>query len=148
MIRLSEHVAAPIREAAKTAYPDEACGVLLARPVDGPGDERTIVRAVPVRNACAPDGGRRYRIPANTIRRVERRAERHGLTIVGFYHSHPDRPGEPSARDAELAWPWYTYLIVPVAAGAAGSPRAWRLREGRDGFDEERLLLARDGEDR
>lgn len=148
VIRMSATVAADIRDAVRAAYPAEGCGVLLARPAASTADERVITHAVPVRNASCADARRRYRIPGDVVRAVERRAERHGSAVVGFYHSHPDRTAEPSPRDAALAWPWYTYLIVPVDDGAIGPFRAWRLRERRDGFDEERLLLANEGEDR
>lgn len=144
---LSPLAAGRIRTAAGATYPAECCGVLLARRAAASIAPRIILRALSVDNA-APRRGRRYRIPAEAIRRIERREERHGHVIVGFYHSHPDGSAEPSPRDVEFAWPWYTYLIVPVAAGVVGDARAWRLAGDRHGFEEERLVIASDEEAR
>jgi proteasome lid subunit RPN8/RPN11 len=61
------------------------------------------------------------------------------MQLVGFYHSHPDGAAVPSPFDREAAWPWYSYLIVPVRGGAAGSVRSWRLRDARVDFVEEKI---------
>jgi proteasome lid subunit RPN8/RPN11 len=74
------------------------------------------------------------------VRVVEDAAARGGLDVLGFYHSHPDHPAIPSAFDRDHAWPWYTYVIVPVEGGEAGAPRAWQLKQDRHHFDEVRLL--------
>jgi len=42
-----------------------------------------------------------------------RTARERGLDVVGFYHSHPASPPEPSARDvAEFSYPDHLYAIV------------------------------------
>ncbi|HEU0077690.1 MAG TPA: Mov34/MPN/PAD-1 family protein, partial [Longimicrobiaceae bacterium] len=66
-------------------------------------------------------------------------AERDGLALVGFYHSHPDGRPEPSRLDREQAWPWYSYLIVAAGSGGAGEARSWRLRDDRSGFRAEEV---------
>ena len=81
---------------------------------------------------------RRYLIPGATVREIGRAAEHDGLEIVGFYHSHPDHPPEPSGLDREQAWPWYTYLIVGARSDDTGPVRAWQLVD--DG-----LLFAEEG---
>jgi proteasome lid subunit RPN8/RPN11 len=46
-----------------------------------------------------------------------RDARRRGLAVVGFYHSHPRSPAEPSATDlSEASYPDHLYLIVSLAA--------------------------------
>jgi len=57
--------------------------------------------------------------------------------VVGFYHSHPDAPAQPSGFDREHAWPGYCYLIVSVRQGDPQEMRNWLLREDRSGFDED-----------
>lgn len=126
---------------ARARAPEEACGLLVGR--EGP-EGRTVVRAVPVENALGAGAPSRYLIPATALRAAEAEAARDGLTVVGAYHGHPDGTAEPSATDREHAWPWYTYLIVPVAGGKAGEPRAWRLLEDRGGFEEEELVITED----
>ena len=59
-----------------------------------------------------------------------------GLTLIGFYHSHPDHPAVPSSVDLEHAWPNLHYLILSVREGRAETARTWRLREDRSAFDE------------
>jgi proteasome lid subunit RPN8/RPN11 len=73
-----------------------------------------------------------YCIGAPTVLRLERQAERAGVDLVGFYHSHPTGDASPSASDLEHAVPGYLYLVV----GGAGEIRAWRLMDDRSSFHE------------
>ncbi len=96
-------IAAHAREAA----PDECCGVLL-----GHGDE--IVDAVRARN-IAHDPATRFRIDPADHFAARRHARERGLEVVGFYHSHPSSPPQPSARDAaEFFYPGHLYAIVSL----------------------------------
>ncbi|MBX6364806.1 MAG: M67 family metallopeptidase [Gemmatimonadetes bacterium] len=126
MIRLERRALEEMRRQARSAYPRECCGALLGR---ADGDERTVLRAVGAANTDA-EPRRGYRIGPEVVRRLEAEADAAGLVVLGFYHSHPDHPAVPSARDRENAWPWYTYLIVPVSAAGAEMPRGWRFDEG------------------
>jgi proteasome lid subunit RPN8/RPN11 len=139
VIRLRAEALEAIRAHAREGYPEEACGALLGPP--GRDGERRIARPTRLPNAREHERRRRYLIAPDALRTLEADASRAGLEIVGFYHSHPDHPGEPSRFDLEQAWPWYTYLIVPVVAHEPGVARAWRLRDDRSGFDEEELLI-------
>jgi proteasome lid subunit RPN8/RPN11 len=133
-----------MRVHAAGGYPEEICGVLLGR--DSGSDGRTIDRIVRVANARTEERGRRYTIPAESLRDIERDARADGLDVIGFYHSHPDHPAEPSVYDREHSWPWYTYVIVSVQAGDPVDLRAWRLQEDRSGFEEERVEGEGEGE--
>jgi len=123
---------------AGTGYPEEVCGVLVGQEDDG---VRHIARLAPVRNERNDERRRRYLIDANALRRIEADVAAEGLDVIGFYHSHPDHPAIPSAFDREHAWPWYSYVIVPVARGRAGPPRAWRLQDDRGAFIEETISV-------
>ena len=57
-----------------------------------------------------------------------------GLELIGWYHSHPDHPARPSEFDREHAWPWYSYVIVSVAAGQPQDMTSWRLADDRSHF--------------
>ena len=61
--------------------------------------------------------------------------ERAGVSLCGFYHSHPRGNAQPSERDLAFAVPGFVYMIV----ARDGALRAWRLRDARDGFDEIRI---------
>jgi proteasome lid subunit RPN8/RPN11 len=137
VIRLSDATAAAIRSHAEADYPDECCGGLLGR-VSADG-VREVARAAAVRNDRSDSRQRRYLIGPEVVRALELVGARDGLELIGFYHSHPDHPATPSVFDREHAWPWYTYVIVPVAQRTAGMPRAWRLREDREEFEEHRI---------
>jgi proteasome lid subunit RPN8/RPN11 len=138
MIRMSAGALAAVRDAACAGYPDECCGFLFGRHDASRG--RTVVRAVAAANGSAENRARRYVIGPDDVRRAERAAADDGLDVVGFFHSHPDHPAEPSTFDLDHAWPWYTYVIVPVADGEPGTPRAWHLDDDRSRFDPAEIL--------
>lgn len=144
MIRLPAGAMETILREARESYPEECCGALLGR--EGPGDGRSVLRAVPVRNTRDDGRERRYLIGPEVVRALEEEAMSSGLDVLGFFHSHPDHPAIPSEFDRDHAWPWYSYVIVPVAAGEPGRPRAWRLTPDREGFSEI-PLVSQDRED-
>ena len=149
MIRLSRELLDRLRRAGARAYPEEGCGVLLGHEDDdsGPAGQalRTVTGIRPVENARTSDRKRRYLIPPETFRRVEEEAREAGLEVLGFYHSHPDHPAEPSRTDKELAWPWYSYVIVPVRRRIPGTPRSWRLLNDRSRFRSEEIQVVATG---
>jgi cysteine synthase B len=122
---------AAIRAHSEAVYPDEACGVLLG-PRDG-----VVSRAISLDNTTDLERRRRFLVGPDEYRRAERHASETGLEIVGFYHSHPDHPAEPSAFDLEHAWPNLSYAIQSVRSGSSGELRSWRLRDDRTGYTEE-----------
>lgn len=144
-LRVPAPVLEEVRGYAASAYPEECCGAMLGRDGNGTGAERRVVRVVPVRNRWAGRGGRRFLIGAADVWALGARAEDEGLALVGFYHSHPGAPPEPSALDREHAWPWYSYLIVSVRAGRSGEARSWRLADDRSAFLPEHLCADPEG---
>lgn len=130
-----------IRRAGEGAYPEECCGVLYGRDVDG----RRIVEAVEaVENSFeAGEKYHRFSITGEVLMRAEKRAAVEGRLVVGFYHSHPDHPARPSEFDREHGWPFYSYVIVAVAgSGGAGSGRSgeltsWVLSEVTEQFQKQ-----------
>ncbi len=105
---------------ARAGAPEEVVGVLVGE--RGPPDRVTrIERAT---NAAATPETRYELDPAEQLSLLES-IESAGADVVGFYHSHPNGPAEPSATDAARAtWDGYVYAIVSLA----GEPllRAWR----------------------
>ncbi len=59
--------------------------------------------------------------------------------MIGFYHSHPDHPAQPSQYDLDHAWPNMLYTITSVREGRVEVTTAWQLREDRSQFDERSL---------
>jgi proteasome lid subunit RPN8/RPN11 len=123
--RIGDSELAALREHALWSYPKECCGVLVGLP----GRPAEVRAARPTDNHEAEQPSSRYEIDPREILRIDHAAEREGEQIVGFYHSHPCHPPVPSARDAELAWPGYIYLIVSVDDQRRTTIRAWRFEE-------------------
>jgi proteasome lid subunit RPN8/RPN11 len=95
--------------------------------------------ALPAGNERGDSPRNRFLISSAEVRRMEAEARRRGLSIVGFYHSHPDHPARPSEYDREHAWPWYSYVILEVRGGRDAALRSWRLTDDRQRFEEEPL---------
>jgi proteasome lid subunit RPN8/RPN11 len=113
---------------ARTAQPAECCGVLI-------GADGRIDQAVQARNlAGAADGANpatRYLIDPQDHIAARREARQRGLTVVGFYHSHPSSRAWPSPTDiAEANYAEALYLIVSLAQDPA-DVRGFRIEEGR-----------------
>jgi proteasome lid subunit RPN8/RPN11 len=135
IVRLSERALDIIRRHAAAAYPYECCGALIGAAVDGELTE--IVDAKELDNVTDEGPRRRFRVSPADYRQSEARARELGAELVGFYHSHPDHPAQPSQYDLDHAWPNFSYVIVAVAAGTPGDLRSWRLDPDRARFSEE-----------
>jgi proteasome lid subunit RPN8/RPN11 len=109
---------------AQAELPNECCGLLI-------GSALTIHESVPARNLAASPTS--YLIdPADHFAAI-RAARQRGRYVMGAYHSHPESPPTPSARDlAEASVSEFVYLIVSVAeADENHTVRAYRLADGR-----------------
>jgi proteasome lid subunit RPN8/RPN11 len=115
--RLHRSVIDTILRHAERVAPRECCGVLV-----GLDDE--ILQAIEARN-LSDDPGRYFLSPEDHID-VRRRARAAGLSILGFYHSHPHSSARPSETDrAEASYPGHLYLIAGM-----GEVRLFRLSGG------------------
>jgi proteasome lid subunit RPN8/RPN11 len=123
-----------IDQHAEATYPDECCGVMLGRQVDG---KRIVDQLVEIENQWdEEERRRRFLITPQQYMRAEKQAREAGLDLLGFYHSHPDAPARPSEFDREHAWPFYSYLIAGVKAGKTVDLTAWQLLDDRSGYDQ------------
>ena len=77
----------------------------------------------------------RYAMTPQDWMRLEDEADERGLSLVGYYHSHPDSPAIPSEYDREHALPNFVYIITSVMMAQAADMRAWQLRSDRSAFD-------------
>lgn len=138
IVVLSTNQRANIDRHAAETYPDECCGVILGRQIDG---QRVVDQLIEIENQW--DEGerrRRFLITPQQYMRAEKQAREAGLDLLGFYHSHPDAPARPSEFDREHAWPFYSYLIASVDAGTPVDLTAWQLRDDRGGYDEAGII--------
>jgi cysteine synthase B len=133
-LRLPEPELHAIRRHGQRIYPDECCGALLG---PAPGQ---VTEAYALDNTFPDNQRRRFLVGPDEYRRAEKRATETGMMLLGFYHSHPDHPAEPSAFDLEHAWPNMSYIIISVRQGQPKEIRSWRLKADRSRFEEEFLF--------
>ena len=119
-------------------YPHECCGFLVGK---ADGDTVTVVRTVPAANTREDSPRNRFEIDPGELVKTDRAARADGLGVVGFYHSHPDAPAEPSNYDREHAWPGYCYVIISVRGGQPQEMRSWLLRDDRTAFNEDMIRI-------
>jgi proteasome lid subunit RPN8/RPN11 len=108
-IELTSAVLERISAEAADAFPEEACGLLLGR-------EGRIEGLGPARNVH-PQPRTRFEIDPQALVDAHRAARQGGPAVLGYYHSHPSGPAEPSATDRRMA---------------AGDGRIWAIA-GDDG---------------
>lgn len=95
-LMISQHALTLITETARAAAPNEACGLLL-------GANQHITSAVPTANVAA-DPAMHFEIdPAALIAAHRAAREGLGLSVIGYFHSHPNGLARPSATDAQSA---------------------------------------------
>lgn len=125
-----------------SAYPNECCGMLFGRDVKANGKIRRIVdRLEPGRNAFdAAEQYHRFSIDPAQQLLAEKQAEQDGLTLLGYYHSHPDHPARPSEYDRAHAWPFYSYAIVAIENRKPAAMTSWVLNDATEQFAEQKIV--------
>jgi proteasome lid subunit RPN8/RPN11 len=126
-----------IQDHATEAYPEECAGALVG--IDS-GGVRVVVDVWRAENTHEEGRSRRFLIEPLAVKRFEEQAEERDMGLLGFYHSHPDHPAEPSEYDREHAWPGYSYVIASVSGENVEDMRSWILKDDRSGYDEESIL--------
>ncbi|MFW5964900.1 MAG: desampylase, partial [Natronomonas sp.] len=122
-LSLPSELRAEILAHAREDDPEEVVGVLAG---DHGEDRSTTERCYRAANAAATPRTRYEIAPTEELELLER-IDAAGLDVVGFYHSHPRGPAEPSEVDARLAaWPDRSYVIVSLAEDAELGSWRWR----------------------
>lgn len=128
-----------IHELLEGTYPNEGGGFLLGQET---GSGVRVEDVSPIQNVFAEaEQYHRYAMTPADWARMEDAADERGLTLVGYYHSHPDSPAIPSEYDRVHALPNFVYIIVSVVDGRADHLRVWRLTDDRTRFDEQVLEI-------
>jgi proteasome lid subunit RPN8/RPN11 len=117
VLRIPAPIYEDIRAHGEETYPHECCGALLGEETPEGWRVEAAKRAGNTRTDSAHN---RYSISPAELVKIEREARGRGLSIAGFYHSHPDHPAQWSATDfAEAHWIGCSYVITSVAHGKA-----------------------------
>src|ERR1051326_222833 len=93
-----EHLVA-IRAHGEQSFPNECCGLLLGKMVDG---VKILAETMPIANSREAEAQRnRYLISSDERSRAERYGRAGGISVIGCYHSHPNAPARPSGFDRD-----------------------------------------------
>lgn len=113
---------------ARATYPEECCGFLIGSATDsGHERTRTVTSVERARNTAEGPRDCRFRISADELGELERRMDLGRQSVIGFYHSHPDRTARPSQLDQVHARTGFSYVVLPVSRAATPPPRAFEL---------------------
>lgn len=138
-IQLTKALQARIFEQMEATFPNEGGGFLLGK-VDG--NTLTLADITQVENVFETEEQyHRYAMTPQDWMRLEDEADSRGLSLVGYYHSHPNSPAIPSVYDRDHALPNFVYIITSVMEGKAVDMRVWRLQADRSQFDAEILVV-------
>ena len=140
---ISGQLAERIRAHGVETYPHECCGALLGRDPEAaqPDAAREVLALFPLVNRREDSPRNRFSVTAQDVLEADRAAQKQGLDVIGWYHSHPDHPARPSQYDQDHAWPWYSYIIVSVQNGAPQDMTSWRLNDDRQAFSPEAIEI-------
>jgi proteasome lid subunit RPN8/RPN11 len=120
-VRLARSAHEAIRREAARSYPHEGCGALL-----GPA-EGEVSETLALANEERASPRTRFTVSPHDYLAVEEQADRRGLKLLGFWHSHPDHPPRPSETDRSFAWAGLLTLVIAVEEGEPRDITAWDL---------------------
>ena len=113
-IEINPDVKQRLKVHAISEYPYECCGILLGKQTEE-GDF-TISDIFETENRAQEDREQReFLIDPMTIYRCELSIRHRDLNIVGFYHSHPNKPAMLSVKDKEGMIPGQVYVLMSVS---------------------------------
>jgi proteasome lid subunit RPN8/RPN11 len=139
-LHLPASFARQIEKEGAAAYPNECCGVMFGRDVEGQ-TRRIVERIAAVDNAFdSAEQFHRFSITPKQLMQAEREAAAKDQLVLGFYHSHPDHPARPSEYDRQHAWPFYSYVIVAISKGSALDTTSWMLDEKTETFSRQEIV--------
>jgi proteasome lid subunit RPN8/RPN11 len=118
----------------REAAPAEACGILVGK---RSGDEKLVEKVIITKNVLASPTV--YEIDAEEIMRAFDWAEKAGLEVVGFFHSHPLHEPFWSMRDEEKSKYWAGHSFLILSLKTSGLKCYNKTREDR--VEEEPVII-------
>jgi proteasome lid subunit RPN8/RPN11 len=136
---LTDDLQQTIFQQMEATYPNEGGGFLLGTRHDNTAE---IVDVIQIDNVFETEEQyHRYAMTPQNWMQIEDEADERGLTLLGYYHSHPNSPAVPSEYDRAHALPNFIYIITEVTDNKAVEMRVWRLQQTREAFDELTLVI-------
>jgi proteasome lid subunit RPN8/RPN11 len=131
-VELSKALQRQIFGQMEATFPNEGGGFLLGK---NNGDNTHIVDVIAVENVFeSEEQYHRYAMTPQNWAKMEDEADERGLSLVGYYHSHPNSPAIPSEYDRVHALPNFIYIISSVMNGKAVKMLVWELSQDRSEF--------------
>lgn len=118
-----------IEQAARTASPREACGMLIGRRQQAGW---RVLRVEPSKNVAPADQADRFEVDPVLLLRLHKELRGGAESMIGVYHSHPNGVCAPSATD--LAQSWQAGMIWLISALSAGVIETRGFVRGQQGF--------------
>ena len=116
MIIIQPDLLSNIEAAAAAAYPEESCGLLIGH--ENTNDRLIITRIQISANRTENSKQKSFEIDPQLRFDLMRELNGGPERIVGHFHSHPNGPAEPSARDLEQMYePALVWFITSVNVG-------------------------------
>ena len=122
--KFSKIVSEQMALAAKKAYPNECCGILVGKKSERGDIEVTEIRET--ENQFQGQKSVHFKIDPLFVYHLEQELEVRGLEIVGIYHSHPDCPAILSKEDEKYMVPGLEYIIMSVQNGEVVDVKSYR----------------------
>ena len=140
MLKLSKEFLTEIQIHGEEAYSEECCGAMLGN-VNYDTMEKSVTKLVKIENSSSENRHRRFEVTDKDYQELEAQAKDSGLTLLGFYHTHPDCPSVPSETDLAYAWPFFSYIILSVNNRKADTINSYVLDLDSNAFKEEQLQI-------
>jgi proteasome lid subunit RPN8/RPN11 len=123
-------------------YPNEGGGFLVGVQR---ADDTIVQDVIGVENVFETEEQyHRYAMTPQNWAVMEDKADALGMSLIGYYHSHPNAPAIPSEFDRAHALPNFVYLITSVMNGQAVDQRVWHLKQDRSAFEQGILRIQPD----
>lgn len=144
MIYVTNQIRQEILQESERCYPSECCGIMFGILKDN--SEKHVESILHVDNSFdEKEKYHRFLITPEIMRNAELEARKRKMDIVGFYHSHPNKPAIASEYDRAHALPVYSYIITSVTLGIAMDIKSYELSldEELPVFNEERVVVVK-----
>jgi proteasome lid subunit RPN8/RPN11 len=139
-LSITQALHAEITAHLERTYPNEGGGFLIGK-INA--DTQTVTQVRTVENVFeSEEQYHRYLMEDGAFQDAEDAADEKGLTLLGYFHSHPDSPAIPSEFDRVHALPNFLYLITSIRGGSAAETRLWQLDADRSKFNEMTLEVS------
>ena len=138
MLKIESRPWAAMVEHGRACFPRECCGIMLGTAAeDDPARVCTV--AIPCVNAYVGDQKDRFELNPKDQLAADRQARELGLSVIGFFHSHPDEDAYFSATDLKHSWPWYSNVVMSIRNGEFSHAKAFIANDDQSASEPEEL---------